>query len=257
MESAFSRPGRSGPVGDPESVSKTRILWSARYQVLRVFTSPSGLCGNPLAVFLAGQSVPASERQRVAQEIGFSETVFVDGDDLPSLEIFGPQRQLAFAGHPLVGTSWLLRGSGRRIEYLRPPVGAVPTFRNDDGTTWIRARPEWIGECSHIQLDSVSAVEAAAIPPGHDFIQVWAWADESAGVVRARMFAPRDGVAEDEACGVASMVLASKLQRDLEVRHGRGSIVLVRLHSDGTADVGGHVAVDEEREYRRLSVSLT
>jgi predicted PhzF superfamily epimerase YddE/YHI9 len=48
-------------------------------------------------------------------------------------------------------------------------------------------------------------------------VQVWAWIDEAAGAVRARQFGPIEGKPEDEACGSASMVPASSLNRSLTV----------------------------------------
>ena len=49
--------------------------------VLRVFCAADGSGGNPLGVFLDGGAVPAPERQAVAHELGFAETVFVDDRD--------------------------------------------------------------------------------------------------------------------------------------------------------------------------------
>ena len=67
-------------------------------------------------------------RQAVAADLGFSETVYVDDPDRGSLRIFTPASELPFAGHPLVGTAWLLRESGLRVGTLHPPAGPVPTW---------------------------------------------------------------------------------------------------------------------------------
>src|SRR3954465_11757561 len=113
------------------------------YQLLNVFTAEDGSHGNPLGVFLDGSLVPPpGERQRVAAELGYSETVFVDDLDSGALRIFTPGTELPLAGHPLVGSARLLargRGGG---ELLRPPAGEVSTWE-DEGLRWIRARPEW------------------------------------------------------------------------------------------------------------------
>ena len=41
------------------------------------------------------------------------------------MRIFTPAAELAFAGHPTVGTAWLLRESGRPVAALHPPAGEV------------------------------------------------------------------------------------------------------------------------------------
>jgi len=99
----------------------------AELHVLRVFVAPGGSGGNPLGVFLDGGAVPEGRRQAVAADLGFSETVFVDDPSAGRVRIFTPAAELPFAGHPLVGTSWLLarertrwRCCGRRPARSRP-----------------------------------------------------------------------------------------------------------------------------------------
>ena len=65
--------------------------------VLRVFVNEDGEWGNPLGVFLDGGQVPEPERQRIAAELGFSETVFVDDRDDGRIRIFTPGLELPFA----------------------------------------------------------------------------------------------------------------------------------------------------------------
>ena len=83
--------------------------------VLRVFTDPDGKFGNPLGVVDAGTVDPA-DRQRIATELGYSETVFIDvpeqGASTAHARIFTPVTELPFAGHPTVGASWWLREKG-------------------------------------------------------------------------------------------------------------------------------------------------
>jgi PhzF family phenazine biosynthesis protein len=98
----------------------------AALHVLRVFCDEAGEHGNPLGVFLDGDEVPAERRQAVAHELGFSETVFVDDRRRGECRIFTPGLELPFAGHPTVGTAWLLAHEGEAVEMLRPPAGEVP-----------------------------------------------------------------------------------------------------------------------------------
>ena len=113
-----------------------------RLHVLRVFCAEDGSGGNPLGVFLDGAALPEDRRQAVARELGFSETAFVDDRERGEIRIFTPEVELPLAGHPLVGTAWLLRAEGTPVATLRPPPGEVGV-RFDGEMTWVTARPEW------------------------------------------------------------------------------------------------------------------
>ena len=222
----------------------------AELHVLRVFVAPGGTGGNPLGVFLDGGAVPEGRRQAVAADLGFSETVFVDDPSSGRVRIFTPAAELPFAGHPLVGTSWLLARERTAVALLRPPAGEVPTYLDADGVTWIRGRAEWAPQMSFRQLANPGEVEAlAGAPEGLGFVDCWAWEDEAAGRVRARVFAPAFGIDEDEATGAAAVRLVSRLGRPLTIRQGAGSLLRARPGPDGFAEVGGEVVLDQVRDY--------
>src|SRR5262245_49019186 len=139
-------PGAGHPVRDrelpPDPLSGgTAAEPMATLHVLRVFADEAGEWGNPLGVFLDGSEVPAGRRQAVAAELGFSETVFVDDRTSGACRIFTPGSELGFAGHPCVGTAWLLEREGDAVEALRPPAGEV-AVRTEGELTFIAARPE-------------------------------------------------------------------------------------------------------------------
>ena len=220
----------------------------ARFHILKVFVGESG-SGNPLGVFLEVHEVPDEDRQRVAAELGFSETVSVGDPGRGELRIFTPETELPFAGHPLVGTAWLLAEEGFEAPVLRPPAGEVPV-RFDGDLTFISGRPEWAPPFEHIEFGSPAEVEALEGPPdGHDLAGVWAWQDREAGVVRARVFAPRVGVAEDEATGAHAVKLAARLGRRITIRQGKGSLILAEPRADGSVEIGGRTELVEVREY--------
>ncbi|NYE40458.1 PhzF family phenazine biosynthesis protein [Streptomyces fulvorobeus] len=206
--------------------------------VLRVFCGPDGRHGNALGVVREGAAYPdEASRQKLARTLGFSETVFVDDPERGRVDIYTPGTRLPFAGHPLVGTAWLLD-----LEVLELPVGDV--FARQDGEfTWISARPEWVPPRTLERYASAAQVEAlTGPPPGEGWLYVWAWEDEAAGRVRARAFPRRgDGIAEDEATGAAALLLSSALGRALNIRQGRGSQILAAPAPDGTVEVGGRV----------------
>ncbi|MFQ6123974.1 MAG: PhzF family phenazine biosynthesis protein [Candidatus Heimdallarchaeota archaeon] len=72
--------------------------------------------GNQLAVFVDGQSLSAEEMQKIACEMNFSETTFVLPPESPEADwkvrIFTPGRELPFAGHPTLGTAYVLAQEG-------------------------------------------------------------------------------------------------------------------------------------------------
>jgi predicted PhzF superfamily epimerase YddE/YHI9 len=222
--------------------------------VLRVFVDASGAAGNPLGVFLDGGAVPRNQRQQLAAQLGYSETVYVDDPGSGALEIYTPAVALPFAGHPSVGTAWLLlqsRPSAAPPLVLRPPAGEVGVF-SEAGMTWIRARGEWAPPMRSIQLPSVAELDALAAPPTDEGdIHVWAWEDEPSGRVHVRFFAPGFGIAEDPATGAAAVMLCARLGRELRITQ-RGSEIFVRpAREDGWVELGGRVVLDERRQLPR------
>lgn len=71
--------------------------------------------GNPLAVFPDAEGLTREQMQSIAREMNLSETTFVGSStsDSYDVRIFTPNEELPFAGHPTVGTAWLLRHLGR------------------------------------------------------------------------------------------------------------------------------------------------
>lgn len=219
------------------------------YHLLNVFTDEHGSFGNPLAVFLNGAPVPPGDRQRVAEDLGYSETVFVDSPDTGELRIFTPASELPLAGHPLVGSAWLIAREHGSCEILRPPAGEVPTWQDGD-LRWIRARPEWAPDMTLRRYETPEEINGlGGAPDGLGFVDCWAWIDEDAGVVRARVFVDEEGIPEDEATGAAALRLGAQLGRPIEIRQGEGSVLHAQPGPDGTIEVGGRVRYVAERPY--------
>jgi predicted PhzF superfamily epimerase YddE/YHI9 len=223
----------------------------AQLHVLRVFCGERGEGGNPLGVFLDGAEVPVGRRQAVAHELGFSETVFVDDAASGECRIFTPGLELPFAGHPAVGTAWLLEREGRPVPVLRPPAGEVGVRREGE-LTFVAARAEWSPPWKLIELADAASVATLREPAPEDGLlsYYWAWEDEAAAAVRSRCFSLEDGIGEDEATGSAAIVLCAQLGRELAIRQGEGSLLYSRPLGQGRAEVGGRVVLDEAREHR-------
>jgi predicted PhzF superfamily epimerase YddE/YHI9 len=207
--------------------------------VLRVFTDASGASGNPLGVVRDAEAIAHERRQAIAAELGYSETVFVDRDT--HLQIFTPTTELPFAGHPLVGTAWLL---GEPV--VHTPAGDVRA-RVDGEWAWVLARAEWCPPFERRQLASPAEVDAF-VAPDAGCLQVWAWSDERAGRIRARVFVPDLGVPEDPATGSATVALCAALDRAIAIDQGPHCEIEAQPLDDGWIELGGRVADDGERE---------
>lgn len=127
-----------------------------RYRVVDVFTE-TPLEGNPVAVFPASAALDPGVMQAIARELNLAETVFVcpatRAGCAARLRIFTPAREMAFAGHPTIGASWVLQAEGivaRDSErfVLDLGVGAVP-IRVERGTPpliWLSTPPVRAGQ---------------------------------------------------------------------------------------------------------------
>jgi predicted PhzF superfamily epimerase YddE/YHI9 len=219
--------------------------------VLRAFCAEDGSGGNHLGVFLDGSQVPGSARQGIAHDLGFAETVFVDDRERAELRIYTPEVELPLAGHPLVGTAWLLREESVAVETLRPPAGECQV-RFEGKLAFVAADPEWGPPWELIELESAAEVDAlAGAPEGCDWAYVWSRLDGSDAAIRARAFATDAGVPEDEATGSAALRLAARLGTPIQIRQGptAGSLIYARSLDGGRAEVGGVVVLDETREH--------
>ena len=127
--------------------------------------------GNPLAVVPDGGALSSDEMQAIAREMNLSETTFVVGtndDGSHRVRIFTPSEEMPFAGHPTLGTAWLLRslGTGSAEEVvLDLAVGPVPvTFAPGPvgELAWLTAPPVKLGPLAKPEL----VAEALGLAPG-------------------------------------------------------------------------------------------
>ncbi len=114
---------------------------SARYLVVDVFAR-APLEGNGLAVFPDPGSVDPALMQKIAREINLSETTFVTGVDAAGYDvrIFTPSDELPFAGHPTLGTSWVLRhhlGILKGDEIVQRSAAGATTVTFEGSRVWL------------------------------------------------------------------------------------------------------------------------
>ena len=226
---------------------------SFRYVVADVFTDRP-LAGNQLAVFTDAREIPEEQLQPLAREVNFSETVFVykpEGEGHARIRIFTPTSELPFAGHPVLGTAFVLAGPLQLAEiHLETGAGLVPiTVDRDDNGRIVFGRmsqpipkveafdraPELLKAVGverselpvelydlgirHVYVGLPSEEAVAALAPDLNalvhltgIVGVNCFAGSGARW-KNRMFAPADGVAEDPATGSAAGPLAVHLAR--------------------------------------------
>jgi trans-2,3-dihydro-3-hydroxyanthranilate isomerase len=110
--------------------------------------------GNQLAVLRYGKDVSSAEMQKVAREMNFSETTFVISDQEHNggydVRIFTPKEEVPFAGHPTLGTAYVIRK-----EIVRKPVdqvllnlkvGQIPVSFRSEGILWMKQKEPTFGE---------------------------------------------------------------------------------------------------------------
>ncbi len=210
--------------------------------IVRVFTR-GDVGGNHLGVVIQSGGLLAADMQEIAARLGFSETIFFIAGAVPSVRIFTPGREMPFAGHPLVGITWVLRESGASsTEQLTCGIGRV-RIGYDDGVAWIEATPgrpvraaaeaeriaarlglptpldaAWVDmPIPYLLLELGSSADVAAASfdqktlEGVEVGELYIYAGVDDGRVKARFFAPEAGVFEDPATGSAAVALASRL----------------------------------------------
>jgi trans-2,3-dihydro-3-hydroxyanthranilate isomerase len=122
-----------------------------QFQTVDVFTSDQ-FSGNPLAVVLNAEGLSSEQMQSIAAEFNLAETTFVlppkDRAHTAEVRIFTPRGEMPFAGHPNVGTAFVLARAGvsygRTIEgdevLFEEKAGLVPIALLKDGATIMGAR---------------------------------------------------------------------------------------------------------------------
>ncbi len=223
-----------------------------RYVICDVFTD-TPLAGNPLAVFTDGRDVETERMQQLARETNLSETVFV----LPAEEggnarirIFTPAQEIPFAGHPTLGTAFVLAAPLQLTEIrLETGKGIVPVALEREGARiifgWMtQPIPTFEPYADEQELLEALRVERSELPievydNGIKHVYVTLGSEEDVAALRpdlgklaelpgilgvncfagsgkrwkTRMFSPGAGVPEDPATGSAAGPLALHLAR--------------------------------------------
>ena len=225
-----------------------------RFVIVDVFTERP-FAGNQLAVFTDATQIREEDLQRLARELNFSETVFVypgRGEGHAAIRIFTPQRELPFAGHPVLGAAFVLAGPLQLPEIrLEIHTGVIPVALEREGPRIVFGRmtqpiPTVAPYGPERELLDALGVERSELPVevydnGVQHVYVALATEEAVGSLtpdlaalaklpglgfncfagtgarwKTRKFAPGVSVPEDPATGSAAGPLACHL-----ARHGR------------------------------------
>ena len=226
-----------------------------RYVLVDVFTD-TPLAGNGLAVFTDAREIPEEMLQPLARELNLSETVFTytpEGEGHARIRIFTPNAELRFAGHPTLGSAFVLGGPLQLQEIrIETKKGVIPVRLERDGPRIVFGRMEQplptveaYGEAD--DLLAALGVEGSELPVeiydnGIEHVYVTLGSEDEVAMLKpdltaladfpptrgfnciagsgsrwkTRMFAPAGGVPEDPATGSAAGPLAVHV-----ARHGR------------------------------------
>jgi len=234
-----------------------------RYTIADVFTDVP-LQGNQVAVFTDATGLSTEVMQRTAREMNLSETVFVLRKEDPNahlrVRIFTPAIELPFAGHPILGTAFVVgRAMGSNVVRLETGAGVVPvTLTRPDGggepvygemeqpiptPEPFEAADELVGALGAAPAHGALPIEAYRNGPVHVYVElpseeaVAALEPDIGALARLgvygincfagsgarfknRMFGPALGVSEDPATGSAAGPLAVHLVRFERIDYG-------------------------------------
>jgi trans-2,3-dihydro-3-hydroxyanthranilate isomerase len=138
------------------------------FYIVDVFTEKK-YAGNQLAVFLEAEGLSDEQMQKIAREINFAESTFITKlspeSNTAEIRIFTPEYEMKFAGHPIIGTSWVLMnkifGNQPRNITLKVPIGEIPV--NQSGNlVWLQAaQPQFLDTFSAEGFLSFSNLSSA------------------------------------------------------------------------------------------------
>jgi trans-2,3-dihydro-3-hydroxyanthranilate isomerase len=127
--------------------------------------------GNPLAVVTQGQGLSSQQMQQITREFNFSESTFITSgrkaDGGYDVRIFTPGEEVPFAGHPTVGTAWVIRNllaldRPQRV-LLNLKVGQIPVaFDEGSGIAWMTTQSPTFGDT----FSATSLAEVLGLDPG-------------------------------------------------------------------------------------------
>lgn len=258
-----------------------------RYRIVDVF-SERPLEGNGLCVVL--DNCPEELMQRIAREVNLSETTFPvrTGESTYEMRVFTPTQELSFAGHPSLGTAWVL-GAGRWTQTTAG--GSVVVEADEHGARMTQPQPEFepvttqaddvlsalslssadaiyrstAGGITHILVATSEPIDRLVLDLGRvagvsracNGLTLVPFRQVDVATLNARVFAPAAGVPEDPGSGSAAgpiALLASKIwgtapQVTITMGSEIGRPSSIAVETVGRLHVGGRVALCAEGQF--------
>jgi trans-2,3-dihydro-3-hydroxyanthranilate isomerase len=132
-----------------------------RFYIVDVFADEK-YAGNQLAVVRDGRRIPAVDMQKIAKEMHFSETSFIHSDKTRQngydVRIFTPEAELPFAGHPTLGTAYVIQQEivKKPVARINLKVGQIPVTLTYDAKgqpdiLWMKQKPPTFGKTFSIE----------------------------------------------------------------------------------------------------------
>lgn len=216
--------------------------------VLRVFTDGQGNYGDGASVVVdEGKHLSDERRLALTKQLGTGETVFINNLVTADISVMHYQGEIDFAGTGVLAAAWLIHKVRKQQTFvLHGRKGAIGSWQ--DGTlTWVRTELSSMPPWQYKQVATAEIVEALTQTDTQTMAHtvVWAWLDEAKGLIRARTFASDWDIPEAEGNGSGAMLLAAKLNRALEIRHGQGSVMFARPEAHDRAAIGGNVVNED------------
>lgn len=213
-----------------------------KIHTVRVFVDEENRFGSPLGIVEDEKNkIDKTRRQEIAHDLNYSETVFIDNPKTGAINVFSPIRECPFSMYAALGAAWFIGNELKcKVGQLISKNQEIKIFSKQN-RVWVRSKTSILPSWNFVECKTAVEIESFAIS---DFaeakhVMIWAWIDKTAGIVRARTFAADWGIPEDEANGSGTMRLASTLQRDIIVHHGKGSVLSASPSGTDYVDVGG------------------
>jgi predicted PhzF superfamily epimerase YddE/YHI9 len=202
-----------------------------KVNILRAFVDAQGRHGNPTGIVLdLTQKLTTDDRQKIATDLHFTDTVFINSLDPVNVSFFNPQQETKFAGDSLISTAYFIQHVlGKNTNLLVCRGGQIKTWESGE-LTWIEASLSGTPGWQHQQLATAQAIDNITPEEAsrYEHTMVWAWIDEAKGLVRSRTFLPDWGTLEDQGNGSGSMQLATMLGRKIEIHQGQVQLFMQR-----------------------------
>lgn len=232
-----------------------------RYVIVDVFTT-TALEGNPLAVFTGADGLDDDTMQALARETNLSETTFLQRateGGTARLRIFTPEQELPFAGHPIIGSAWVIaRATPIADVGFETGMGIIPVSIEREGGTLVGARmrqPDPLIGPADVEVEALGralgtplvgepviaanglthllcpvADVAAATPDwqalaAFDVRTIYLWAPPVGDELRTRMFSTQTGIGEDPATGSSAGALGIHLLQSGVIEPGRWTML--------------------------------